>query len=336
MSLERFTPPALPAWIERQLPEVGIERFRVRVHGSRSDRMIHVMAAGPEDAPPVLLLHGNPTWSFLWRKVAAELLDPAAGSDPALRSPARLRLVMPDLVGLGFSDRPSDPEVHTLENHARWIGGVIDGVALSGGHDRLLFVGQDWGGPIGLRALADRADRADRPGALAGLVLLNTAAGPPKPGFRPTSFHRFARSPLAPIAFRLLGFPQRALHKAQGDPASIRGDVARAYRYPLRGLSRNAAPLALARMVPDSLEHPSVPALERCHELVAGFDGPAAIVWGERDPVLGRLLGRLERALPRAEVTRTRAGHFLQEEVPREIATAIRRVAARAFGAPAG
>jgi haloalkane dehalogenase len=279
------------------------------------------MVAGPEEAPPVLLLHGNPTWGFLWRKVVAELLAPAEGE------PANLRLIMPDLVGLGFSDRPG-AAAHTLEAHARWIGGVIDGVALAGpgGHDRLVFVGQDWGGPIGLAALADRPER------LAGLVVLNTAAGPPKPGFRPTTFHRFARMPvISTLAFRLLGFPQRALHTVQGDPGSIRGEVARAYRYPLRGWSRNAAPLALARMVPDSLDHPSVPALRRCHELVEGFDGPAAIVWGERDPILGRLLARIERVLPRAEVTRTRAGHFLQEEVPREIAGAIRSVAERAF-----
>jgi cis-3-alkyl-4-acyloxetan-2-one decarboxylase len=318
--LERLPAPSLPAWIERQLPEVpgGFRRFRVRVEG----RHLHVMTAGPADALPVLLLHGNPTWGFLWRKVVAELLDPA-GYDPALR------LVMPDLIGLGFSDKPRNPAVHTLENHARWIGGVIDGVVLApsrpSSHERLLYVGHDWGGPIGLRALADRPER------LAGLVLLNTAAGPPRPGFRPTKFHRFARSPAAPIAFRLLGFPQRALHTAQGDRDSMRGEVARAYRWPLRGWSRNAAPLALARMVPDSLDHPSVPALERCHELVESFDKPSAIVWGERDPVLGRLLARIERVLPRAEVTRTQAGHFLQEEVPREIAAAIRKVAARAF-----
>lgn len=272
------------------------------------------MVTGPEDAPPVLLLHGNPTWGFLWRRVAAEL----AGE--------RLRLVMPDLVGLGFSDKPRDPSVHTLESHARWIGGVIDGVALAGPRDRLVLVGQDWGGPIGFRAMAERRDR------LAGLVVLNTVASPPKAGFRPTAFHRFARTPLvSTFAFRVLGFPQRALHRAQGDPSSIRGEVARAYRYPLRGWSRNAAPLALARMVPDSLEHPSVPDLERCRELVEGFDGPAAIVWGDRDPVLGRVRRWMETLLPDAPVTRTDAGHFLQEEVPAEIAAAIRSVAGWGF-----
>lgn len=272
------------------------------------------MTAGPEDAPPVLLMHGNPTWGFLWRRVVAELAE------------ERLRLVMPDLVGLGFSDKPRDPAAHTLANHARWLGGVIDGVVLAGGHERLLLVGHDWGGPIAFRALADR------PGRLAGLVVLNTVASPPRAGFRPTAFHRFARAPIvSTLAFRTLGLPQRCLHWVQGDRSSIRGEVARAYRYPLRGWSRNAAPLALARMVPDSLSHPSVPDLDRCRELVEGFGGPAAIVWGDRDPVLGRVRRWIETLLPQATVTRTEAGHFLQEEVPVEIATAIRRVAGEAF-----
>jgi cis-3-alkyl-4-acyloxetan-2-one decarboxylase len=152
---------------------------------------------------------------------------------------------------------------------------------------------------------------------------------PPREGFRPTRFHRFARLPLvSDVAFRLLGFPQNALHRAQGDPASIRGDVARAYRYPLRRLRDNAAPLALARMVPDGHPgHPSLEPLERVQSYVTSFAGPIAVVWGDRDPVLGRLRKRIEALLPKATVTRTEAGHFLQEEVPEEIADAIRRVA---------
>lgn len=188
-----------------------------------------------------------------------------------------------------------------------------------------MFVGQDWGGPIGVPALAER------PSLARGLVILNTVLGPPKPGFRPTAFHRFARMPVvSDVAFRFFAFPEAYLHRTQGDPSSIRGDVARAYRHPLRGLRRNAAPLALARMVPDSQEHPSIAPLARCQQFVESWKGPAAIVWGERDPILGRLRGRIERLLPEAKVTITSAGHFLQEEVPREIAEAIRDVGRRA------
>ncbi|MDH3462030.1 MAG: haloalkane dehalogenase, partial [Acidimicrobiia bacterium] len=90
----------------------------------------------------------------------------------------------------------------------------------------------------------------------------------------------------------------------------------------------NDAVWALVRMVPDSMGHPSVPLLGETGEFVASFSGPAAIVWGTKDPVLGRLMRRHHRLLPDAFVTETDAGHFLQEEVPADIAQAIRAVAA--------
>ena len=296
--MDRLPAPPLPDWLERQLP---FRRYRVSV----GEFAMHVMEQGDEGARPVLMMHGNPSWSYLWRKVAAELRS------------EKLRLVMPDLIGLGLSDKPG-AAAHTLENHGRWLGALVDGLGLDG----LIFVGQDWGGPVGLRALADRKER------VAGMVILNTVVGPPKPGFKATAFHRFARLPLiSDIAFRWLGLVQRGMAFAQGDRASIRGEVARAYRWPLRKLRDGAAPLALARMVPDTLEHPTIASLERCQQLVEGFRGPVEIVWGDRDPVLGRVRTHLERLLPQAKVTRTSAGHFLQEEVPREIAEAVRSVA---------
>jgi haloalkane dehalogenase len=299
------TVPPLPDWLAELLP---FERSLVRI----DDVQLHVMQQGR--GRPVLLLHGNPTWGFLWRKVAAEL----AG--------APLRLIMPDLVGLGLSDKPRDAGWHTLERHAAVIGGLIDTLGL----DDIVFAGQDWGGPIGLLALAERRAR------LAGLVLLNTVVGPPRPGFRPTAFHRFANMPgVSDFAFRALGFPQRYLALVQGDRKSIRGAVARAYRWPLRRFGDTVGPLALARMVPDGPAHRSIPALERCQKLVESWTGPAAIVWGDRDPVLGTVRNHIARLLPQAKVTRTQAGHFLQEEVSVEIAAAIRAVATAADALPA-
>lgn len=297
--MERSPAPPLPDFLSRELP---FDRYLVAAEGLR----LHVMEAGA--GATVVLLHGNPTWGFLWRRVAREL----AG--------ARLRLVLPDLPGLGLSEKPG-ASFHTLENHARAFGALLDAVAPG----PVVLALHDWGGPIGLAAMAAR------PGRLAGLVVTNTGVAPPREGRRPTAFHRFANLPLvSDFAFRLLGFPQNALHLTQADRGSIRGDVARAYRWPLRRLSDRVAPLALARMVPTRADHPSVPALRRSLSVASAFEGPAAIVWGERDPVLGRALRGVAEALPRATVTAIAAGHYPQEEAPGPIAAAIADVARRA------
>jgi haloalkane dehalogenase len=292
--------PPLPAFIARELP---FRRSLVDVGGLR----LHVMEAG--EGAPVVLLHGNPTWGYLWRKVAARLAS------------APLRLVMPDLAGLGLSDKPRDPRFHTVENHARILGALLDAIV----RGPLVLVLHDWGGPLGLAALADR------PGRLAGLVATNTLVGPPRPGFRPSRFHVFANRPvLSDVAFRLLGFPQNALGLVQADRRSISGDVARAYRWPLRRIRDRVAPLALARMAPTRDDHPSIAPMRRALEVARAFAGPTAVVWGERDPVIGRALRGVAEALPRAPVTRVVAGHYPQEETPGPIADAILDVARRA------
>lgn len=289
-----ITPPRLPRWLERMVP---FERHVVPIENHR----LHVMERGRGNRV-VLCLHGNPTWGFLYRKVALELDE------------SRFRVVMPDLVGLGWSSRPDHPHAHTLENHARWIGKLID----AEGYDDYILVVQDWGGVIGLLA----AERAVKPPA--GVVLLNTVVGPPRPGFTPTAFHAFSQMPVvSDLAFRVGGFPQRALWAAQGNRRSISGQVQRAYIEPLRGLKRNAAPLAMARMVPSSASHSSIASMERSQEFITSFDGPVAAVWGERDPVLGTVGRWIEKLLPDARMVHTNAGHFIQEEVPEPIARAI-------------
>jgi haloalkane dehalogenase len=297
-----------PAEIAAAFPP-GYRRRLVRTGGER----MHVLEWGPpvEAAPRTcVLVHGNPTWGYLWRKVVASVL----ARDPTLR------LVVPDLIGLGCSTKPS-LAAHSLENHAEWLGRMLD-AEVPGPY---VLVAQDWGGPIGLLASSTRRER------LRGLVLGNTAVGPPAPSFQPTLFHRLSQLPLASDAlFRYAGFPLGLLHLSQGDRQSIRGEVARAYRWPLARRADRAAPLALARMVPDSLSHPSVPALEETAHVFAHVDVPISIVWGERDPILGRVVNHLGRVRPDATVLRTQAGHFLQEEVPELLGNAILDVAGRA------
>lgn len=296
-------PPPLPEWIAQQFP---VRRAGyVLQSGADAGRLLHFVDQGEPGARPVLLVHGNPTWSFLWRKVLAQLPG--------------FRCVAPDLLGLGLSARLPRLSDHTLERHGAAIAELVSALDLRGA----VLVIQDWGGPIGALAASLLPER------FSGLVLCNTTVTFPEK-LRGTGFHRFARRPLvSDFAFRVLGFPQIALHRAQGDPSSIRGEVARAYRWPLRRWSDRVAPLALARMVPDGPEHPTVPALRRAEAWATSFAGPAALVWGMRDPILARALARHERAFPAAPVTRTEAGHFLQEEVPDAIARAVADVAGR-------
>lgn len=288
---------ALPDFVRREYP------FHTREVPTAFGRL-HVVDEGA--GRPVLFVHGNPTWSFLWRKVLRALGD------------AGLRLVAPDLLGLGLSDKPRRVGWHQLERHGAALLELVERLELSD----VVLVAQDWGGPVGCWMAAHAGGR------VTGLVLLNTSVLVPR-HFRATAFHRFARVPLvSDVAFRLLGFPLPVLGRVQADAKSISGDVARAYRWPLRHLGDRAAPLALARMVPSHAQHPSVGPLREVDAWVRAFDGPAELVWGVRDPVLGRALGRHREALPHARVTEVEAGHFLQEEVPGEIAEAVRRVAA--------
>lgn len=292
---ERLPAPELPAWLASLVP---FERFRVDVGGRR----MHVMETG--HGFPVVALHGNPTWGVLYRLVAREL----AGED--------VRVIMPDLIGLGFSDKPTDPAEHQLDTHQRWMAALFDALAL----ERCVLAVQDWGGAIGVGALALR------PRIEAGLVVMNTVLTPPKPGFRPTAFHRFANMPVvSDLAFRVCGFPQSFIAAAV-PTRKLNRNERRAYRAPFAGIADRVAPVAMARMVPDGPHHPSIPALERCRDYVDAFSGPSAIVWGDRDPVLGGVRSWMEKLFPEAPVTRTEAGHFLQEEVPAEIAAAVRHV----------
>jgi haloalkane dehalogenase len=299
-------PPRLPQELDAALP-FGRSGY-VLERGQDRGRRLHLLDHGHRLARAVFLVHGNPTWSFLWRKVIG------------LLPPRRFRCVAPDLLGFGLSDKLPAPGDHTPERHLAALAELVEALDLRS----LVLVGQDWGGPL-VAGLGTRM-----PERIAGLVLANTSVlVPARP--RGTAFHRFARIPLlSDLAFRGLGFPLPVLGRVQGDPASIRGEVARAYRWPLRRMRDRAGPLGLARMVPDGPQHPSVPALRGGEDWVRGFRGPVALVWGEKDPILGRALRRHEEALPGARVTRTQAGHFLQEEVPEALAEAIEWVAERA------
>ena len=289
-------PPTLPAWLQDELP------FNRRVFAD-GEHAIHFIDEG--SGPPVLLQHGNPTWSFLWRKVIRIL------------SQKGVRVIAPDLVGLGLSDKPRDLRVHTLDFHAGRISALVAALDL----EDITIAGQDWGGPI----IAVTAAR--NPQRVRGVVFATSAIRVPRRPPRATPFHRLSHMPLvSDLIFRIFNFPVPVLHQVQGDRSSIGPLERRAYRYPLRAVRDRVAPLALARLVPTSLGSPTLQTMQEAEDWARSFSGPARLVWGMRDPILGRSINRIKKLFPDAEVAETDAGHFLQEEVPEELAAAVLQV----------
>jgi len=297
MASEFLPPPPLPPWLSEELP------FNRRVFAD-GDHTIHFVDEG--EGAPILLLHGNPTWSFLWRKVIRILAR------------EKVRVIAPDLIGLGLSSKPRDLRIHTLDFHADRISTLVEALDL---HD-ITIAGQDWGGPIVAVMAARNRER------IHGAVFSNTAIRVPSRPPRVTRFHRFSHMPVvSDFFFRGLNFPVPTLHMAQGDRRSIGRNERRAYRWPLRRIKDRVAPLALARLVPQSLDSPTFQTLQEADDWARSFTGPVRLVWGMRDPILGRALRGVKKLFPDATVVETDAVHFLQEEVPDELAEAILGVA---------
>mgnify|MGYP001817578834 CR=1 FL=1 len=223
---------------------------------------------------------------------------------------------MPTLAGLGFSSKIPVGE-HTLDNHMQWLNSVLKQLKL----DELVFVGQDWGGPTGMGALAMS------PGLLKGAVVLNTGFNAPTEERSISRIHALVKTPVVgELLVETLGRGFSGLPDLQGDPTSMPEEIIHLYRQPLLDSGNGKAPLAMMRMVPDGPDHPSAEAMRFIAQYVEELDIPAEIVWGMRDPILGGLLFNMQENFPDAAVTETQAGHFLQEEVPLEIAAAILRV----------
>ena len=266
------------------------------------DLKVHVIEAG--EGFPIFLMHGNPTSGFLYRKVVEKLpLN-------------KVRVIMPTSLGLGFSSKIPASE-HTAENHIYWTNKVLKELELK----ELVYAGQDWGGPIGMGALSLS------PGLLKGAVLLNTGFNAPKVNADLSPAHALVKTPVIGELFLEVIFSIfERLKSVQGNPDSWTSEVAELYGRPVYESGNSKAPLAMMRMVPDGPNHQSAPSMRRIEEYVNTLEIPAEIVWGENDPILGRALPIMQQNFPNARLTKTTAGHFLQEEVPNEIAEALIRV----------
>ncbi len=273
-----------------------------------ADGRLHYVEEGPAEGLPVVLLHGNPTWGYLYRHFIAGLA--AAG----------YRAIAPDLLGFGRSDKPDRPELYRVPRHATRTAELLDSLDL---RDATLVV-HDWGGPIGLSWAVRHPER------VRSLAILNTFA------------HRPRRPVRLPLALRLFRAPVLGEILIKGFDAFVhaflfRGGVVHrerltpeikaAYLAPHPLWVCRTASLVFPREIPRGPDGPVSDFADEVHAgLAALADRPVFIAWGMRDPIFTRAaLEKLWLAdFPDAEVLRIDdAGHYLQEDAHERIVPAL-------------
>jgi haloalkane dehalogenase len=266
--------------------------------GQGGSARVHYVDEGPRDANPVLLLHGEPSWSFLYRKMIPILVE------------AGHRTVAPDLVGFGRSDKPADRKDYTYQRHVIWMHAVVEKLALK----HITLVGQDWGGLIGLRLVAEKPDIYDR------VVAANTGL--------PTGDH--------PVTEAFMSWRKFSQEVPQFDVGSIiqmatqtqlPGDVVAAYDAPFPDETFKEGARIFPSLVPISPDDPAAPANRRAWKVLSAFDKPFLTAFSDGDPITAGGDKILQKMIPGAKgqphTTIQGGGHFLQEDCGEEFARVI-------------
>jgi haloalkane dehalogenase len=245
---------------------------------------MHYVDEGAGD--PVLLLHGEPTWAYLYRKVIAEL----AGS---------ARCVAPDYFGFGRSDKPTDPGWYSYDRHAESLVAFAERLDLRD----VTVVVQDWGGPLGFRLCVEQPER------IARLVVLNTGIGARAPNDEWLRFQAFMRR----VGTQIVAGQLIRLSLVQ----PVDDEVIAAYDAPFPVPESRAGIVAFPELVATSADHPSAAAMLDVRERLRSFDRPSLVLFSDSDPIFSRRAAEvMAELLPRAELDPplADAGHFLQED----------------------
>jgi haloalkane dehalogenase len=275
----------------------GLPDFPFAPHYADIDGLrMHYVDEGAGE--PILLLHGEPTWSFLYRKMI-----------PVLR--ARFRCVAPDYIGFGRSDKWTDVGAYSFARHFAFLERFVAALDLRG----ITVVVQDWGGPLGLRYAARHRDRVAR------LVILNTGlmtgeAAALSLGL--VKWREYAlRTPDLPIG--------AVIRRSVVDRSSVSDAVVAAYDAPFPTPESKAGARAFPALIPTSPDAPGAAEMRETRAALASWDKPALVCFSDSDPVFPPAVGRaLASLIPQARFTLIGgAGHFLQEEKGPEIATEI-------------
>ncbi|RNL80142.1 haloalkane dehalogenase [Nocardioides marmorisolisilvae] len=258
------------------------------------DLRLHYVDEGPRDGKPVLMLHGEPSWSYLYRWMIPVFAE------------AGYRAVAPDLIGFGKSDKPTKISDYSYQQHMDWMTAWLEAIDLRG----ITLICQDWGSLLGLRLAAENADRFDR------IVVANgfLPTGDRDPGTAFKIWRAFATySPVLPVG-RIV---------AQGTRRTLSPAERAAYDAPYPSSKYKAGARAFPRLVPISPNDPAAPANREAWAALGRWEKPFLTLFGRNDPILGNADKPLQEHVPGAAGQphdRVAGGHFVQEDAGEEIA----------------
>ncbi|HCL47933.1 MAG TPA: haloalkane dehalogenase [Rhodobiaceae bacterium] len=262
---------------------------------------MHYIEAGPADGQPVIMIHGNPTWSFMWRKIMRQLGD------------AGYRAIAIDLIGMGRSDKPTKMSDYTIARHEKWVRqALFDKLDVHGAH----LVLHDWGGIIGLRVAADRQDR------LASITLSNTGLPVRDP-----------RAAITQMAMPGAGLLRKFQLFVRFNPfwrhwhmlaaicrTKLAKNVVAAYAAPYPNFRYLTGNRQFTQMLPTRFDNPMLADNFRARQKLASFDKPFLCLFSDKDIVApdGHKSVRpfIKGAAKRAPVILKGGSHFLVEDIP--------------------
>jgi haloalkane dehalogenase len=266
--------------------------------GEGGSLRMHYVDEGPSNAGPVLMLHGEPSWSYLYRKMIPGVVT------------AGHRAVVPDLIGFGRSDKPSEQSDYTFQRHVDWTTSFVEQLDLW----NITLFGQDWGSLLGLRIAAENPDRFDR------IVIGNGGlpTGDQSPGEAFLRWQKFSQtSPQFDIGRLIQG----------ATVTNLPDDVVAAYDAPFPDDSFKAGARIFPSLVPTSPDDPAAPANRKAWEMLQKWEKPFLTTFSDSDPITKGGERALQNLIPGANgqphVIIEGGGHFLQEDKGEELAEIV-------------
>ena len=297
--------------------------------GEGHELRMHYLDEGPRDGQVVLCMHGQPVWSYLYRKMIPLFVERG------------YRVIAPDLIGFGKSDKPTKTDDYTYARHVGWMTSLVKALDLKD----VTFVGQDWGGLIGLRVVAENEDRFARV-CIANTGLPDGAGVPMEMAPKMHAYYESIKVPTAeelPVHFIEntdgMGFLHWVKFAAEAKDFAVstlvqgsstgdmKADVAAAYGAPFPGEEYMAGARKFPSLVPIIPDNPAIPANKRAWEVFHKWEKPFLTAFSDSDPVTAGGYKRFQEEVPgakgQAHTTIEKAGHFLQEDQPEAFATVI-------------